>query len=60
MVFIASYFLLGAVLLVESFTLAYVLRGTVSAALAHEVRRSSPIGLSPTRFPPHAGHDREQ
>jgi hypothetical protein len=45
MVFVASYLLLAALLIAESLVLAYVLRGTVRAALDHEVRRSSPTGM---------------
>ncbi len=47
--FIASYILLGTLLLAESLILAYVLRGVVRAALDHQARRSSPIGLPPER-----------
>ena len=47
MIFMASYFLLATILTLESLVLGYVLRGTVSVALDHEVRRSSPIGLRP-------------
>ena len=47
MFFTAGYFLLTALLLTESLVLAYVARGAVRAAVDHEARRSSPIGLLP-------------
>lgn len=47
MIFAASYVVLGFLLMIESLVLAYVLRGTVRAAVDHEARRSSPIGLPP-------------
>jgi hypothetical protein len=52
MIFVTSYFLLALLLISESMVLAYVLRGTIRAALDHEARRSSPIGLSPTILVP--------
>ena len=50
MIFVASYFVLTAVLVTESLVLGYVLRGTVRAALNHESRRPPRLG-SVSKYP---------
>jgi hypothetical protein len=45
--FLASYLLLGVLLVAESIVMAYVMRGTVRAALNHHIQRSTPAGLRP-------------